>query len=116
MHFGKIVKKVAYSYDLSADEFAEMLGQTEKYLLFLYEQKEWTSENIKAVSIALDYDFGKYFGNGFQLDFLQSTENENEQLELIITIRYSKGKEFLLNTWLDKITQIAKAIGLQIGK
>ncbi|MDB5119930.1 MAG: hypothetical protein JWN56_1148 [Sphingobacteriales bacterium] len=115
MHFGKIVKNVAYSYDLSAEEFAEMLGHTEKHLLYLYEQKEWTSGNIKSASIALDHDFGKYFKNGFQLDFMQSDKKDDNQ-ELILTIRYSKGKEFLLNTWLDKIAQIARAIGLEIGK
>lgn len=114
MHFGKIVKKVAYSYDLSAEEFAEMIGQTEIHLLNMYEQKEWTSGNIKAASIALNYDFGKYFGTGFQLDFMQADKGEKE--EMIITIRYTKGKEFLLQTWLDKIAQIAKAIGLQVGR
>ena len=69
MHFGKIVKNVAYTAGLSADEFAVMLGITEVALLNLYEQKDWLSGDIKSASIALEHDFGKYFNNGFRFDF-----------------------------------------------
>lgn len=113
MHFGKIVKNVAYSAGLSADEFAGMLGMTEVDLLRLYEQKDWTSGNIKSASIALEHDFGKYFSNGFQFDFMPGADL-GEQREFNVTIRYPRGKEFLLRTWLDKMALIAKAIGLQM--
>ena len=115
MHFGKIVKNVAYSTGLSANEFAVMMGVTEAELLKLYEQKDWLSGNIKLASIALEHDFGKYFKNGFQFNFMPVPEL-TEHREMIVTIRYPKGKEFLLKTWLDKMALIAKAIGLQMGK
>ena len=115
MHFGKIVKNVAYTAGLSADEFAVMLGITEVALLNLYEQKDWLSGDIKSASIALEHDFGKYFNNGFRFDFMPISEF-TEYRELNVTITYPKGKEFLLKTWLDKMALIAKAIGLQMGR
>lgn len=114
MHFGKIVKDVAYSTGLSAQELAQMMGLTEVALLNLYEEKDWTSSNIKSASIALEHDFGKYFNNGFQFDFMPSEFSEHREFNL--TIRYPRGKEFLLKTWLEKMSLIAKAIGLQMGK
>ena len=115
MHFGKIVKNVAYSAGLSAEEFSVMLGITEVDLLTLYEKKEWKSGNIKSASIALEHDFGKYFTNGFQFNFMPISELSDYR-EMNVTIRYPRGKEFLLKTWLDKMALIAKAIGLQMGK
>ena len=114
MHFGKIVKNAAYSSGFSADEFAYMLGVSESDLLKLYEQKEWMSGEIKLASQALNHDFGKYFNNSFNFDFMSAGQDENTE-ELNITIRYPKGKEFLLKTWLHKMALIAKAIGLQMG-
>ena len=115
MHFGKIVKNAAHSSGLSADEFAYILGIKEPELLFLYEQMDWTSGNIRLASQALEYDFGKHFNNSYQFDFVQTAEKEVMK-ELNITIRYPKGKEFLVKTWLQKMALIAKAIGLQLGK
>ena len=115
MHFGKIVKNAAYSSGLSADEFAHIIGVSESNLLELYEQKEWLSGDIKLASQALNYDFGSYFNNSFSFDFMPNHENENTE-ELNITVRYPKGKEFLLKTWLHKIGQIDKAIGHTVGK
>lgn len=115
MHFGKIVKRAAYSSGYSAKEFAYMLGITEIELLKLYEQKDWLSGNIKLASQALNHDFGKHFNKSFQFDFM-STEISEPTEELNLTIKYPKGKEFLLKTWLNKMALIAKAIGLQTGK
>ncbi|HYK75972.1 MAG TPA: hypothetical protein VEV16_03285 [Daejeonella sp.] len=115
MHFGKIVKNVAYSAGLSAQEFSTMMGMSELALLNLYEQKDWTSSNIKSASIALEHDFGKYFNNGFQFDFMPGSEL-SEHREFNLTIRYPRGKEFLLKTWLEKMALIAKAIGLEMRK
>lgn len=115
MHFGKIVKNAAYSSGLSAEEFGTLLGIKECELLLLYEKMDWTSGNIKLASDALEYNFGKYFNNSFQFDFMTEAEIDTVK-ELNITIRYPKGKEFLLKTWLQKMALIAKAIGLQIGK
>lgn len=114
MHFGKIVKNAAYKSGHSADEFAYMLGVSKSELLKLYEQKDWISGDIKLASQALDHDFGKYFNNSFQFDFMPADQNHNRE-ELNITIRYPKGKEFLLKTWLHKMRLIAIAIGLQMG-
>ncbi|HUH33984.1 MAG TPA: hypothetical protein VLZ28_08510 [Daejeonella sp.] len=114
MHFGRIVKNAAYSAGHSAKEFAYMLGITETELLKLYEQKEWLSGNIKLASQVLEHDFGKHFNNGVQFDFRSADMNENTE-EINLTIRYPKGKEFLLKTWLHKMALIAKAIGLQTG-
>ena len=115
MHFGKIVKNAAYSSGRSANEFAYMLGITESELLKLYEQKDWLSGHIKLASQALDHDFGQHFSNGLQFDFMSTDLNEHTE-EINLTIRYSKGKEFLLKSWLHKMALIAKAIGLQMGK
>ena len=115
MHFGKIVKNAAYSAGHSADEFAYMLGITETELLELYEQKEWLSGNIKLASQALDHDFGTHFSNSVKFDFMSAEMNEHTK-EINLTIRYPKGKEFLLKTWLHKMALIAKAIGLHTGK
>lgn len=115
MHFGKIVKNAAYSSGHSANEFAYMLGITEIELLKLYEQKDWLSGNIKLASQALDYDFGKHFNNSVQFDFMSADANEYIE-EINLTIRYPRGKEFLLKTWLHKMALIAKAIGLQMRK
>lgn len=115
MHFGKIVKNAAYSSGLSADEFAHIIGVSETNLLELYEQKEWLSGDIKLASQALNYDFGRFFNNSYNFDFMPDHGNENTE-ELNITVRYPKGKEFLLKTWLHKIGLIAKVIGLTVGK
>ena len=115
MHFGKIVKNAAYSSGLAADELAYMLGRTESELLKLYEQKEWLSGDIKMASEALNCDFGRFFNYSYRFDFMPAEPNDNSE-ELNICIRYPKGKEFLLKTWLHKMTMIAKAIGLQMGK
>lgn len=113
MHFGKIVKGVAHSYGLSANEMAASLGRTEREVLELYEQEEWTSGIIKQASVALEHDFGKYLNNSYAFNFLAP---EPEHREFLLTIRYPKGKEFLLKTWLRKIALIAQSIGLEISK
>ena len=115
MHFGKIVKKVALSQGLSAQEFAELLGRSEKQVLELYEQEEWTSGTIKSASLALEHDLGRYLNNSVKFDFLASSA-ETESNEFFISVKYPKGKEFLLKTWLNKMGLIAKAIGLELNK
>jgi len=115
MHFGKIVKGVAYAQDLSANDFALLVSQTETEILELYEQEEWTSGNIKAASIALEHNFGKYLDNTLPFDFL-NTSSSTDKSEYLITVKYPKGKEQLLKTWLSKMAMIAKAIGLEIGR
>ncbi len=115
MHFGKIVKNVCYAADLSASEFAELMGLTEVAVLNLFEEKDWKSSDLKSASIALEHDFGKYFSNGFQFDFMSSSR-QSKFKEMYITVKYPKGKEFLLKTWLDKMALIAKVIGLQMNK
>lgn len=114
MHFGKIVKNAAYSSGLSADEFAYRIGISESDLLNLYETKEWLSGDIKLAAQALNYDFGRHFNVSYHFDFMPDHEPDNTE-KLNISIRYPKGKEFLLKTWLHKMTLIAKAIGLQVG-
>lgn len=114
MHFGKIVKRVALSQGLSAQDLAELLGQPERSVLEWYEQEEWSSNKIKSASAALDHDFGKYLNNSFKYDFMRSDESESR--EFMIVVRYPKGKEFLLKTWLDKLKLIARTIGLEVGK
>lgn len=114
MHFGRIVKNASYSKGLSANEFAYLLGISETELLVLYEQSDWTSGNIKLASQTLEFDFGKYFNSNGHFNFMQGSPEEATE-ELHITIRYPLGKEFLLNTWLQKMALIAKAIGLQMG-
>lgn len=115
MHFGKIVKNAAYSSGHSANEFAYKLGITESELLKLYEQKDWLSGNIKLASQTLDHDFGKHLNSGYQFEFMSANLDEPTK-EINVTIRYSKGKEFLLKSWLHKMGLIAKAIGLQMSK
>jgi hypothetical protein len=110
MHFGKTVKGVAQSSGFSAEEFAVMLGRTAREILELYEQEEWTSGNIKAASIALEHDFGKYLNQSSVYDFLPSSNYR----ELLLTVRYPKGKDTILKSWLTKIKLIAKAIGLEV--
>lgn len=114
MHFGKIVKSIAHSQGLSAQDFAELLERSEKQVLELYEQEEWTSGTIKAASLALGHDFGKYLNNSHSFNFLSNNDEETE--EFVITVKYSKGKEFLLKTWLHKMVLIAKTIGLEIKR
>ncbi|MDF3078587.1 MAG: hypothetical protein K0S09_2476 [Sphingobacteriaceae bacterium] len=113
MHFGKLVKGVAHSYGLSANELADSLGRTEREVLELYEQEEWTSGTIKRASVALEHDFGKYLNNSYAFNFMSQ---EAEQREFVLTIKYPKGKEFLLKTWLRKLALIAQSIGLEISK
>lgn len=113
MHFGKIVKKVAHSHGFSAADVAELLGRSEKQVLQMYEQEEWTSGTIRAVSLAMEHDFGQYLSNSHNFEFFDVDE-PREYFHIII--RYSKGKEFLLKTWLQKISLIAKTIGLEIRK
>jgi hypothetical protein len=112
MHFGKIVKRAAYSSGLAADEFAYKMGVSESELLKLYEEKDWKSNDIQLASATLNYDFGRYFRPSYHFDFM-SDKNAAPTEELNITIKYPKGKEFLLKTWLQKMSLIAKAIGLQ---
>ena len=114
MHFGKIVKQVALGQGLAAQDVANLLGRTEKEVLELYEQEEWTSGTIRSASYALDHDFGKYLNNGFKYNFLDPTEVEHR--EFMIVVKYPKGKEFLLRTWLDKLVLIARSIGLEVGR
>lgn len=115
MDFGKIVKNAAYSKGISAAELAFLIGISESELLVLYEQADWTSGNIILASQALEYNFGKYFNTGNQFDFLNERDGGTMN-EFNITIKYPAGKEFLLNTWLQKMAAIAKVIGLQVGK
>ena len=112
MHFGKIVKRVAHQQGFSAGDVAELLGRSERQVLELYEQEEWTSGTIKTASLALDHDFGKYLSGNYRFDFM--APGAEETAEAVITVKYSKGKEFLLKTWLDKMTLIARAIGLEL--
>jgi len=112
MHFGKIVKKTAQANGYSAEDFAFLLGCSTSEILYLYEQEEWTSGNIKAASIALEYDFGKFLNSGLEYSFPGS--EQPEEREFLLTVRYSKGKETLLQSWLSKIILIAKAIGLEV--
>jgi hypothetical protein len=115
MHFGKLVKGVAYAQNLTAYDLASMLGRQETEVLALYEEEEWTSGNIKAASIALEHNFGKYLDNTLPFDFLNSA-SATDKSEYLITVKYPKGKEQLLKTWLSKMAMIAKAIGLEIGR
>jgi hypothetical protein len=113
MHFGKIVKRIAHQQGFSAKDLAAELGRSEKLVLELYEQEEWTSGTIKAASVALDHDFGKYLNSTIEYDFM-SSESGTETSEVMISVKYPKGKEFLLKTWMNKMTLIAKAIGLEL--
>ena len=106
---------MAYGQKLSANDFALLVGRTEKDILELYEQEEWTSGNIKAASIALEHNFGKYLDNTLPFDFLNNS-SATDKSEYLITVKYPKGKEQLLKTWLSKMAMIAKAIGLEIGR
>jgi hypothetical protein len=115
MHFGKIVKGVAYSQDLSAGDVAELMSKSSKEILALYEEEEWKSGDIKAASVALRHNFGKYLDNSLPFDFLNEPSSKDKN-EYLITVRYPKGKEQLLKTWLSKMALIAKAIGLEIGR
>lgn len=112
MHFGKIVKNTAQSNGISAEDLAFLLERTSSEILHLYEQEEWTSGNIKAASIALEYDFGKFLNSGLEYNFPGSEYAEKR--EFLLSIRYAKGKETLLQSWLSKIILIAKAIGLEV--
>lgn len=89
-----------------------MMGRSGREILEMYEQEEWTSNNIKAASIALEYDFGKYLNDGFEYNFHLSPNAEYR--EFLLTVKYPKGKRTLLQSWLSKIILIAKAIGLEI--
>lgn len=114
MHFGKIVKRVALSQGYAAQDVAELLGRKEKEVLELYELEEWNSGTIRAASFALEHDFGKYLNNSYKYDFLKA--GDSDYREFMITVKYPKGKEFLLKTWLDKLVLIARSIGLEVGK
>lgn len=70
MHFGKIVKHVAYSKGLSAQDLAERLGLNTSDILFLYEKKAWTLNNIMAVSCAFEHDFLKYLEFSYRFQML----------------------------------------------
>ncbi len=115
MHFGKIVKEVAIAQGLSASEFSVLFGNTEREMLELYEQEDWKSSDIKTASVTLEHNFGKYLDNALPFDFL-NTPYSADKSEYLFTIKYPKGKEQLLKTWLSKMAMIAKAIGLEIGR
>lgn len=115
MHFGKVVKSVALSQGFTAYELGLLVARPEKEILEMYEEEEWTSGNIKAASMALDYNFGKYFDNAFSFNFLSSSDQADTR-EYLINVRYPKGKEQLLKVWLQNIGKIAQAIGLEIRK
>lgn len=117
MHFGKIVKGVAQARGYSAEELAVLLGRTGREMLALYEQEDWTSSNIKAASIALEYNFGKYLDNTFPFDFIScSPDNDSGKSEYLITVKYPSGKEQLLQYWLSKMSLVARAIGLEMKR
>lgn len=115
MHFGKIVKGIAYGQGLSAAEFSELFGNSEREMLELYELEDWKASDIKKASVALEHNFGKYLDNTLPFDFL-NTPSTADKSEYLFTIKYPKGKEQLLKTWLSKMALIAKAIGLEIGR
>lgn len=112
MHFGKIVKRVAYSKDLSADELSVMMERTITDILFLYEEADWKSSDILAASKALNCDFGRYLDASLQNTYISETKLS----EFSLKIKYRKGKEILVQTWLSKIMLIAKTIGLEIER
>lgn len=112
MHFGKIVKRIAYSKNLSAGELSYMMDRTLSDILFLYEEADWKSSDIIAVSTALNYDFGKYLNGSITSEY----SVDNKLSEISLRIKYRKGKEILVQTWLSKIMLIAKTIGLEIER
>ncbi len=64
------MKGVAQAQGYSAEEFAVLLRRTGREILELYEQEEWTSGNIKAASLALEYNFVKYLDNTLPFNFV----------------------------------------------
>lgn len=117
MHFGKIVKGVAHAKGYSAEELAVLLGRTGREVLALYEQEEWTSGNIKAASMALQYNLGKYLDSTLSFDFMSgSPDNGSGKSEYLISVKYPAGKEQLLKYWLSKMSLVAKAIGLEMKR
>ena len=113
MHFGKIVKGVAYSKGCSAEDVAEMLGWSMRDVLRLYEEAEWTSGNIKSASIALEHNFGKYLDGSLPFSIMDDLSSSTSS-EYLLQVKYPRGKEQLLKFWLKKMALVAKAIGLEI--
>lgn len=113
MHFGKIVKSVALGQGYSAVEFAELMERSEREILSMYEQAEWTSRNVQAASVALKHNFGKYFDGVELINFANSEGSASN--EIVVFIRYPKGKEHLLKFWLSKMRLVARAIGLELN-
>ncbi len=111
MHFGKIVKEIALSNGVSAEELGILLRRTCSDILIMYEQEEWSSSNIKCASVALEYDFGKFLNEGDHCSFL--APEGDSQREFLLTVKYPAGKKYLLQSWLSKIKLIARAIGLE---
>jgi|GEM_PF-1642340 hypothetical protein len=112
MHFGKIVKRVAYSKDLSASELSYLMDRGLSEILLLYEEADWKASDILVASTALNYDFGKYLNGSNTSAYIA----EDKLSEISLKVRYQKGKEILLQTWLSKIALIAKTIGLEIER
>lgn len=115
MHFGKIVKGVAHAQGYSAEDLAVLLECTGREVLELYEEEEWTSGNIKAASVALEYNFGKHLDYNLPFNFAEES-SESKPEEYLITVRYTKGKEHLLKFWLHKMALVARAIGLELNR
>lgn len=112
MHFGKLVKKVAFSRSLCAEELAGLMGKETRDVLFLYENEQWLSGDIAMASGVLNYNFGRHLDHA---QFMQATNNSSEEYnEVQLQIKYPKGKDMLMRIWIHKILLIAKTLGLEV--
>ncbi len=114
MHFGKLVKKVAMSRNLSAQDLAVLMKRDPRNILLLFEHEQWLSADIIAASAALNYNFGKHLDRS-DCSQVYHADSYNRK-EIILRVKYEKGKDTLLLTWINKIMLIAKTIGLEVER
>jgi hypothetical protein len=89
------------------------MGCETRRIILLYEEEQWLSGDIVAASMALNYNFGKFFERSY-LNGITQTESNGELCNVQLNIKYPRGKEILMRIWINKILLIAKTIGLEV--
>jgi len=113
IHFGKLVKTVAHSRNQSAEDLAALMHRDTSTVLRMYENEEWGTNDVRCVSAALNYDFGPHLDKTRSIQFFQTDGGENVS-EVIMNIKFPKGKDELLYQWINDILQSAKNLGINV--
>lgn len=113
IHFGKLVKQVAHSRNLSAEELAHLMQRDISTVLRLYEDEQWLSGDIVRASAALNYDFGPHLDRSHGIQFFKA-DGERASREVLMNIRYPKGQDEVLYNWINNILLTARNLGLNL--